>query len=270
MALDLADVTPDTPDPEGGVIERNPDGSLNGVIRERQGIVSRLVPDATPDELVGSLEVNLNNLLADGITSIIDASKAPAEYAMWEGLYDSAELPLPRAALQFQWFDPAAIAAGQGQGRRGQRVSQDRPDQGFRRRRFYRPRGIYDGAIPRPGRLSRLSRHARGRPDRPSQRDPRRRLADGHTRHRRRRHRTRGRYSGGRPGEQSTRGPPSLSEPFFHAAFGRHHGNHGAARNCDHTAAEFHLYSGRALRGKISTAGGCSTTIHCARRWTMA
>ena len=111
MALDLADVTPDTPDPEGGVIERNPDGSLNGVIRERQGIVSRLVPDATPDELVGSLEVNLNNLLADGITSIIDASKAPAEYAMWEGLYDSAELPLPRAALQFQWFDPPAIAA---------------------------------------------------------------------------------------------------------------------------------------------------------------
>lgn len=111
MALDLADVTPDTPNPEGGVIERNPDGSLNGVIRERQGIVSRLVPPATPDELVESLEVNLNELLADGITSIIDASKAPAEYAMWEDLYANSDMPLPRAALQFQWFDPPAIAA---------------------------------------------------------------------------------------------------------------------------------------------------------------
>ena len=111
MALELAEVTPDTPDPEGGVIERNPDGSLNGVIRERQYIVSRLVPDATPGELIESLEVNLNDLLSDGITSIIDASKAPAEYAMWESLYETAGLPLPRAALQFQWHDPPAIAA---------------------------------------------------------------------------------------------------------------------------------------------------------------
>ena len=111
LALELAEVGPDTPDPEGGVIERNPDGSLNGVIRERQNIVSRLVPDATPDELIESLEVNLNNLLADGITSIIDASKAPSEYAMWEELYANAGLPLPRAALQFQWHDPPAIAA---------------------------------------------------------------------------------------------------------------------------------------------------------------
>lgn len=110
-ALELAEVTPETPDPEGGVIERNADGSLNGVIRERQEIVGRLVPDASPEELVGSLEVNLNELLADGITSITDASKAPSEYAMWEGLYESAELPLPRAALQFQWHDPEAIAA---------------------------------------------------------------------------------------------------------------------------------------------------------------
>ena len=28
-----------------------PDGRLNGVIRERQGMVGRLVPDATEDEL---------------------------------------------------------------------------------------------------------------------------------------------------------------------------------------------------------------------------
>ncbi len=111
MALELADVTPDTPDPEGGVIERNPDGSLNGVIRERQNIVTRLVPAATEEEMVASLEVNLNNLLADGITSILDASKPPSEYAVWEQLYAAAELPLPRAALQFQWHDPPAIAA---------------------------------------------------------------------------------------------------------------------------------------------------------------
>jgi len=111
LALELAEVGPETPDPEGGVIERNPDGSLNGVIRERQGIVGRLVPAATPEELIASLAVNLDKLFADGITSIMDANKPPSEYAIWEELYANSDRALPRAALQFQWFDTAGIAA---------------------------------------------------------------------------------------------------------------------------------------------------------------
>ncbi len=109
LALELADVTLDTPQPEGGVIERGDDGWLNGVIRERQEIVGRLVPDSTYEELIESLEVNLNALFEKGITSIIDASKTPNAYLMWEDLYGEHELPLPRAALQFQWFNPEAI-----------------------------------------------------------------------------------------------------------------------------------------------------------------
>lgn len=109
LALQLANVTTDTPQPEGGIIERGDDGELNGIIRERQEIVGRLVPDSTYEELIASLEVNLNALLAKGITSIIDASKTTDDYLMFEDLYDSAELPLPRAALQFQWRNPTAI-----------------------------------------------------------------------------------------------------------------------------------------------------------------
>ena len=109
LALELAQVTVDTPQPDGGVIERDENGELNGIIRERQGIVGRLVPDSTYEELIASLEINLNDLLSQGITSITDASKPPGQYAMWEELYANAELPLPRAAIQFQWFDPEAI-----------------------------------------------------------------------------------------------------------------------------------------------------------------
>jgi len=109
LALQLADVTLETPQPAGGVIERGDDGELNGVIRERQGIVSRLVPDATYDELIASLEINLNALLGMGITSITDASKPPSEFVMWEELYENAELPLPRSQVQFQWFDVNGI-----------------------------------------------------------------------------------------------------------------------------------------------------------------
>ena len=110
LALTLADITNTTPDPEGGVIERDQNGTATGIIRERQNIVGRLVPDSTYDELIASLEVNLHALLSKGITSITDASKAPREYAMWEQLYETAALPLPRSAIQFQWFDPEAIA----------------------------------------------------------------------------------------------------------------------------------------------------------------
>jgi len=109
LALELADVTLETPQPDGGVIERGDDGQLNGVIRERQEIVGRLVPDSTYDELISSLEVNLNDLLSMGITSITDASKPPSQFAMWEELYENAELSLPRSAVQFQWFDLEGI-----------------------------------------------------------------------------------------------------------------------------------------------------------------
>ena len=108
-ALNRADVTLATPQPEGGVIERGQDGQLNGVIRERQELVGRLVPDSTYEELIASLETNLNDLLRLGITSITDASKPPGQFAMWEELYETAKLPLPRSQVQFQWFDVDGI-----------------------------------------------------------------------------------------------------------------------------------------------------------------
>ena len=109
LALQLAEITNETPDPEGGVIERDEDGQATGVIRERQNIVDRLVPNDTYEELIASLEVNLRDLLRLGITSITDASKTPRDYLMWEELYSKPGVQLPRAALQFQWRDPAAI-----------------------------------------------------------------------------------------------------------------------------------------------------------------
>ncbi len=109
LALELAGITDATPDPEGGVIERDENGVANGIIRERQGIVGRLVPDSTYEELIVSLEVNLNDLLSKGITSITDASKTPRDYEMFEELYAKPGVKLPRSALQFQWNNPQAI-----------------------------------------------------------------------------------------------------------------------------------------------------------------
>jgi predicted amidohydrolase YtcJ len=111
MALELAGVTPSTPDPDGGVVEKNEKGELNGIIRERAGIVSRLVPEATPEELRDSFTQALRNLLSLGITSIIQAGVPPENYAEWEQVYSQHGEELPRAAVQIRFREPADIAS---------------------------------------------------------------------------------------------------------------------------------------------------------------
>ena len=106
LALKLAGVTRDTPNPEGGVIERDEQGELNGVIRERQGIVSRLVPQATREELRGSLVQNVRNLLSLGITSFTLAGTSPDGYKEWEEIYRAHGEELPRATVQIRWAVP--------------------------------------------------------------------------------------------------------------------------------------------------------------------
>ncbi len=103
MALQLAGVTRSTPDPPSGVIEHDASGELNGIIRETQGIVGRLVPDDKPEELRDSLVQNLRNLLQLGITSIILAGATPELYGEWEKVYAAHGADLPRAAVQIYW-----------------------------------------------------------------------------------------------------------------------------------------------------------------------
>ena len=111
MALALAGLNSQTPDPEGGVIERDDSGNPTGIIRERHNLLLDLVPPSSEKEIIASLEVNLNQLLTKGITSITDAQKTPAQYQRWETLYEQATLPLPRSTLQFEWHDPNSIQA---------------------------------------------------------------------------------------------------------------------------------------------------------------
>ncbi len=109
LALELAGVDRDTPQPDGGVIERDEDGQLNGVIRERQDLVSRLVPDATAEELRTSFVAALRDLLRLGITSILHAGVSPEGYSEWEKVYAAHGVELPRAAVQIRWAGADAM-----------------------------------------------------------------------------------------------------------------------------------------------------------------
>lgn len=73
-ALELAGVTKDTPDPEGGVIDRDENGEPTGLFRETaEGLIYRVVPPATEDDQRKALRLSSNQMLSYGITGFTDA-----------------------------------------------------------------------------------------------------------------------------------------------------------------------------------------------------
>ena len=73
-AIKLAGLTKDTPNPKGGIIERDPDGTPTGVFRESaSGLVGSKVPPGSREDSVRGLKWALNTMLAVGITAFDDA-----------------------------------------------------------------------------------------------------------------------------------------------------------------------------------------------------
>lgn len=111
LALRQAEVTPSTPQPENGVIEKDENGALNGVIRERQDIVARLIPEASNEEVRDSLVAELKRQLSLGITSLTHATGSIEDYPEWEYVYSLHRGSLPRTYMQVFWVDPETMTA---------------------------------------------------------------------------------------------------------------------------------------------------------------
>lgn len=114
-ALELADINKATPDPPRGLIEKEADGSPNGVIRERSDLYTHLVPKDKPAEVRASLLENVRDQLKLGITSVIEAGSSVdpnvvGSYAEWELLYQKHGTELPRASIQVGYPSPAGEA----------------------------------------------------------------------------------------------------------------------------------------------------------------
>ena len=92
-AMELAGITAATPDPPGGIIERNAAGELTGVLRESAGgLVRRVIPPNTPEQLVAALRWSLDLMLSYGITSFTDAGVDAAALDAYAALADEGAL----------------------------------------------------------------------------------------------------------------------------------------------------------------------------------
>ncbi len=94
-ALALAGIDATTPDPEGGRIEREPDGAPVGTLRESAAsLVGRLVPPVTDEERLQGLRLAVAMAHRFGITALHEASAGPATLAAYDALDRAGELGL--------------------------------------------------------------------------------------------------------------------------------------------------------------------------------
>jgi predicted amidohydrolase YtcJ len=109
-ALKLAGIDRNTPDPEGGVIERDANGEPTGVMQEKAGgLVSRFIPPPTPAELeqryLGAMKV----ANAYGLTSVTDPGLQPANVQALQRLKQAGRLTLRYSVM----FAPNALAGAE-------------------------------------------------------------------------------------------------------------------------------------------------------------
>jgi predicted amidohydrolase YtcJ len=92
-ALAAAGISAASVDPAGGIIERDAEGQPSGVLRESAaGLVRRVTPPATQEQTEQALQWSLEQMLTQGITSLVDAGVDGAGLVAYAALADRGAL----------------------------------------------------------------------------------------------------------------------------------------------------------------------------------
>jgi predicted amidohydrolase YtcJ len=114
-ALRMAGIDRHTPDPEGGKIERDADphphpqdtlegcGAPNGLLRaSAKGLVRRLIPPPTTEQIKESLRLGCQEMHRFGITSVVEPGLRPPEIRAYQSFYQDGGLTV-RTSLMPSW-----------------------------------------------------------------------------------------------------------------------------------------------------------------------
>jgi predicted amidohydrolase YtcJ len=96
VALQIAGISANTGDPEGGTIDRDEHGEPTGVLRESaMELVRNHVPAPTEDHIARCLEAAGRSFLRTGVTSTVEAGiREPKEMAAYQRLRRAGQLPV--------------------------------------------------------------------------------------------------------------------------------------------------------------------------------
>ncbi len=97
LAMKLAGVTENVPDPQGGMFDRDPStGKLNGRIKESASrAFDKIIPDSyTRDDLREGVKLISKMMTKTGVTSVHDAYGSPEYLRAYQDAYESGDLGL--------------------------------------------------------------------------------------------------------------------------------------------------------------------------------
>jgi predicted amidohydrolase YtcJ len=111
LALKLAGVTRDTPNPPNGIIERDASGEPTGILREAsgEGLVTALIPPPSRADTAKALKWALDTMLAQGVTALDDAFVTEDVAQAYADLADAGQLHQRVRGCLF-WGDEGLIA----------------------------------------------------------------------------------------------------------------------------------------------------------------
>ncbi len=93
LALKLAGVTRETPDPPGGTIVRDAGGEPTGVLKDAaMNYIYKVIPSPSEDVMAEAIRAALAYAAENGVTSVQDMSASPEVFAVYQKLLASGEL----------------------------------------------------------------------------------------------------------------------------------------------------------------------------------
>ncbi len=100
VALAKAGITKDTRDPPNGTIDRNPDGTPTGILKESaQGLVRRLIPGRNMQQTEAGIRDLAQAFAAEGMTGLKDPGMNGATFDAYKRVAAEGKLPVRVFAL---------------------------------------------------------------------------------------------------------------------------------------------------------------------------
>ncbi len=94
-ALEMAGITKDTLDPEGGELLRDSEGNLTGILVDNaMPLVSRIIPSLSVEARQALIAKSFKTLMAEGITSVHDAGVSAETISAFKNLGMKGQLPV--------------------------------------------------------------------------------------------------------------------------------------------------------------------------------
>lgn len=113
LAFQAAGVTARTPDPEGGLFERGPDGFTGRVADKAVAVINKVIPERKdPAEGREAVKLISKMMASKGITSTGDASASPEDLQAYQEAYAAGDLSVRIYSIMFVDFLAHMIAAG--------------------------------------------------------------------------------------------------------------------------------------------------------------